>query len=138
MKTITFASIESFTGGAFVSRIVKIPGASKFFKGALVTYSNEVKEKIGINTSNGVINSNTALEMALKGKEYFNVDYCFSFTGNAGPISMENKRVGLVFIALNDKVYELDFNGTREEIIRKSVDFAFEIFKNLLKKDNFN
>ena len=133
MKIISFASVESFTGGAFASKLVKIPGASKFFKGSLVTYSNEVKEKFGINTSNGVISKEISLEMAKKGKEYFDVDYCFSFTGNAGPISMENKEVGLVYISLNEEVYELNFGGSREDIISQSIDFAFEIFQKLTK-----
>lgn len=133
MKTITFASIESFTGGAFAAEIVKIPGASKFFKGALVAYSNEVKEKLGIDTSCGVINSNIALEMASRGREYFDVDYCFSFTGNAGPSSLEDKKRGLVYIALNDDVYELNFNGNREEIITQGVSFAIKLFKKLTK-----
>ena len=72
-KDITIASVESFTGGLFASEIVKIPGASKYFKGALVTYSNEIKEKLGVDTSKGVINKEVAHQMASKGKKYFNV-----------------------------------------------------------------
>ncbi len=138
MKKITFASVESFTGGMFASEIVGISGASKFFKGSLIAYANEIKEKIGVDTSNGVINSKVAKEMALKGKEYFDVDYCFSFTGNAGPISSDNKDVGIVFIAVNEKVYELKLDGNREEIRKKSVKFAFEIFEKLLKTEPFS
>ncbi len=133
MKNLTFASIESITGGMFASEIVTIPGASNFFKGSLVTYTNEIKEKLGIDTSRGVINSKVAQEMALKGQEYFNVDYCFSFTGNAGPLAMEQKKVGLVFIALNEKVYELNFKGNREEIRRQCVNFALELLMKLQK-----
>ncbi|MGL5205628.1 MAG: CinA family protein [Metamycoplasmataceae bacterium] len=134
MKNITFASIESFTGGMFASKIISIPGASNFFKGSLVAYSNEIKEKLGINTSNGVVNKLVAREMERKGKEYFNVDYCFAFTGNAGPSSMENKDVGLVFIAIADQVHELKLTGSRDEIRKQSVDFAFEIFEKLIKE----
>lgn len=134
MNNPTFASIESFTGGMFASKIVDIPGASKFFKGSLITYSNEIKEKLGVDISKGVINATVAQEMAIKGKEYFNVDYCFSFTGNAGPSPMESKDIGIVFIAINDKVYELKFDGSREEIRKKSVEFALEIFWKLVKK----
>jgi nicotinamide-nucleotide amidase len=133
MKILTFASVESFTGGMFSSEIVGIPGASKFFKGSLVSYSNDIKNKIGVNTSRGVVNSRVAKEMALGGKEYFEVDYCFSFTGNAGPTATEDKPVGLVFIAINDEVHELNFKGNREEVRRQSVDFALEIFRKLIK-----
>ncbi|MGL4252292.1 MAG: CinA family protein [Metamycoplasmataceae bacterium] len=133
MNKKTFASIESFTGGMFSSKIISIPGASDFFKGSLVAYSNEIKEKFGINTSNGVVNKIVAQEMALRGKEYFNVDYCFAFTGNAGPSSLENKEVGLVFVAINNQVHELQLTGSRDEIRKQSVEFAFKIFEKLIK-----
>ncbi|MGL5204920.1 MAG: CinA family protein [Metamycoplasmataceae bacterium] len=134
MKNVTFASIESFTGGMFASEIINNPGASKFFKGSLVAYSNEIKEKLGIDTSNGVINKIVAKEMALKGKEYFDVDYCFSFTGNAGPSAIEGQEVGLVFIAINDEIHKLKLTGSRNEIRKKSVDFAINIFNKLIKE----
>lgn len=126
----TLASIESFTGGLFASEIVKKPGASSFFKGSIVVYSNEIKEKLGIDVSNGVINKETALAMALAGKKFFNVDYCVSFTGNAGPSTMENKKVGLVYMAINDKVYEKQFRfKNRNWIRKKSVKFILKKIK---------
>lgn len=132
-KKITIASVESFTGGLFASEIIKTPGASKYFKGALVTYWNEIKEKLGIDTSKGVINKNVVLEMAIKGKDFFDVDYCIAFSGNAGPEAMENKPIGLVFIAINDKVYELNFGAIERNLIRqKSVDFAIEKLEEIL------
>ena len=121
---MTIASVESLTGGLFAATLTKRPGASKFFKGSLVSYATEIKEKFGIDTSNGVINKEVAIQMALKGKEYFDVDICVSFTGNAGPEAMEGKPVGKVFIAINEKVYEKDFKGSREEIQNQCVDFA--------------
>lgn len=127
MKNFTLASIESFTGGLFASTIIEKPGASKYFKGSIVTYNNDVKAKIGVDITNGVINPQVALEMAQKGKEFFNVDYCISFTGNAGPTSMENKPVGLFYIAINDQVYEFFYpNLTRNEIRKKAVEIAIK------------
>lgn len=124
MKTI--GSIESFTGGMFASEIVKIPGSSKYFKGSLVAYNNQLKEKLGIDTSNGVINEKVAKEMSLKGKEFLGVDICISFTGNAGPSAMEDKPVGLVFIAINDEVFTLNLIGNRNSIRNQAVQFAKE------------
>lgn len=129
MKTL--GSVESITGGLFASKITSIPGASKYFKGSMVTYSNEIKEKLGIDTSKGVINKEVALAMAKKGKEFLGVDICVSFTGNAGPEAMDNEPVGKVFIAINDKVYEKNFQGTREEIRSKAVSFALSEIKEL-------
>ena len=121
---MTISAIESFTGGLFASEIISKPGASKFFKGSLVTYWNEVKEKLGVDTSNGVVNKVTALAMAQKGKEYFNTDVCVAFTGNAGPEVMDNQPVGKVFIAINEQVFELDLQGNRNEIRKQAVEFA--------------
>ena len=38
-KGLTLGSVESFTGGLFAREITAVPGASKFYKGALVTYA---------------------------------------------------------------------------------------------------
>lgn len=125
MKNITIASVESFTGGLFASEIVSQPGASQYFKGSLVTYNNEIKEKLGVDVKNGVVNKEVAIEMALKGKEFFNVDYCVSFTGNAGPTGTEGKEVGLFYIAINENVFEFHYpHLSRNEIRKKAVEIA--------------
>ncbi len=127
MKNFTLASVESFTGGLFAATIVEKPGSSKYFKGSIVTYHNDIKDKLGVNVENGVINSNTALEMAKRGKEFFNVDYCIAFTGNAGPTAMEDKPVGLFYIAINNQVYEFFYpNLSRNEIRKKAVEIAIK------------
>lgn len=127
MKNFTLASVESFTGGLFAATIVEKPGSSKYFKGSIVTYHNDIKDKLGVNVENGVINSNTALEMAKKGKEFFNVDFCIAFTGNAGPTAMEDKPVGLFYIAINNQVYEFFYpNLSRNEIRKKAVEIAIK------------
>ncbi len=127
MKNFTLASVESFTGGLFAATIVEKPGSSKYFKGSIVTYHNDIKDKLGVNVTNGVINSNTALEMAKRGKEFFNVDYCIAFTGNAGPTAMEDKPVGLFYIAINNQVYEFFYpNLSRNEIRKKAVEIAIK------------
>ena len=128
-KKLTVGSVESFTGGLFASTIISKPGASEFFKGSVVTYWSEIKEKLGVDTSNGVINKAVALEMAAKGKEFLGVDICISFTGNAGPKETEGKPVGTVFIAINEKVLELNLKGSRNEIREEAVQIALEELK---------
>lgn len=125
MKNITIASVESFTGGLFASEIVSQSGASQYFKGSLIAYNNEIKEKLGVDVKNGVVNKEVAIEMALKGKEFFNVDYCVAFTGNAGPIGSEGKEVGLFYIAINENVFEFHYpHLSRNEIRKKAVEIA--------------
>ena len=132
---LTLGSVESFTGGLFASRITSVPGASKIFKGSLITYATEEKVKLlGIPQSVidrfGVVSREVAYYMANNGRQLLNVDVCVSFTGNAGPDAMEGKPVGEVHIgiAIKDKaqIYSLSFSGTRSEIQEAALDFVFK------------
>ena len=92
-KTISFA--ESCTGGALSKRIVLIPGASEFFNGSIVSYSNNSKINIlNIKTEDikkySVVSEKVANEMAINAMKIFNSDYSISTTGNAGPSISDN------------------------------------------------
>ena len=141
----TLGSVESFTGGLFAREITSYPGASHFFKGALVTYASEEKNRIlGISYQDidqyGVVSKEVAAQMAANGQKLLNVDYCVSFTGNAGPDTMEGKPVGLVYIgvAIYDKVevYEFNLEGSREEIQNKGVFNALQILERKILENN--
>lgn len=141
-KGLTLGSVESFTGGSFASKITSIPGASKFFKGALVTYWTEVKNNVlgiskEITDKYGVVSKEVAYLMAESGKRLLNVDYCVSFTGNAGPEAMENKPVGEVFLAIASKdieVYEYHLKGTRKDIQEAAISLIIEEISKKIKK----
>ena len=45
-KNLTIGSVESFTGGLFAATLVNYPGVSKTYKGTIVAYSNDVKERL--------------------------------------------------------------------------------------------
>lgn len=131
----TLGSVESFTGGLFSREVTRIPGASKVFKGALITYATEEKNRIlGISKSLiervGVVSQEVAGEMAGHGKALLDVDYCISFTGNAGPTAMEGKPVGEVYIAVAAyemvQVFKYQLEGTREEIQNKAIELGNE------------
>ena len=130
-KGYTLGSVESMTAGLFASSFVEVPGASKVFKGSLVTYAVEEKVKLlGIeeNLINyfGVVSKEVAGEMASKGQKALNVDVCVSVTGNAGPTAEPGGMpVGRTYvgIALKDKnyVFELNFRGNRNKIRKQAV-----------------
>ena len=130
-KGYSLGSVESMTAGLFASTFVKTPGASKVFKGGLVTYAVEEKVKLlGIeeNLINyfGVVSKEVAGEMATKGQKVLGVDVCVSVTGNAGPTTEPGGQpVGKTFvgIALKEKkfVFELDFRGNRNKIRKDAV-----------------
>ena len=138
---LTLGSVESFTGGLFASEITAVPGASNFYKGGLVTYATEEKERLlSIDKEDikqfGVVSKEIAYQMAKKGKEILNVDVCVSFTGNAGPSAMENKAVGEVYIAIAYKnsveVFPYLLKGDREEIQQKGVKNSLTLLKEII------
>lgn len=142
-KGITLGSVESFTGGLFARSITAVSGASKFYKGGLVTYATEEKiNLLGIDQklvwAKGVVSKECAHEMARLGKEKLNVDLCVSFTGNAGPDAMENKPVGEVYLGISifdrTETYGFNLEGSRDEIQNKGVELAFSLIKEVVEK----
>lgn len=141
-RKLTIGSVESLTAGLFCSKVAEIPGASAVLRGGLVTYASELKTVLANVDKNlietkGVVSEEVARAMAVGGKEKLNVDICVSFTGNAGPTVLDNKKVGEVYmgIAFNDKidVFHHIFTGDRNEIRNCAVQFACEKILQMLK-----
>lgn len=112
-KGLTLATAESCTGGFISQRITDISGSSEYFKGGVISYSNEAKENV-INVDRntlikyGAVSSETAIEMAEGVRKLMNADVGISATGIAGPTgATESKPIGLTYvaIAIGDKVY---------------------------------
>lgn len=142
-KWQTLGSVESFTGGKFAADITSVSGASHFFKGALVTYATEEKNKLlSIPYSEidkyGVVSKEIAMLMATRGKQVLNTDFCVSFTGNAGPEAMEKKPVGEIHIGIAYKdrvqVYTYYLKGDRENIQKEAINIAYELLGKLFEE----
>jgi len=106
-KNLSIGTVESCTAGKLAQTIASVPGASAYYQGALLTYSNELKNRIA-EVSNealsqfGAVSEQVAIEMAANGKRILGVDYCLSTTGVAGPTGgTPEKPVGLVWIGLS-------------------------------------
>ena len=129
-KSLTLGSVESFTGGLFSATVTSIPGASKVFKGSIVSYHNEIKQSL-LNLSDqvieheGVVSEACAIELARNGLKLLECSICVSFTGNAGPQSLENKPVGLYYIAIaglkREKIYHFLSTKSRNELRQEAV-----------------
>ena len=124
-KNISIGTCESLTGGLFASELSSIANVSKVFKGSIVSYSNETKVKIlkvdeQLLNEVGAVSGAVARQMAENGASILDVDCCVSFTGNAGPSSLEGKPCGLVYTAIANRgevfVYEFQLYGSRNEI----------------------
>lgn len=139
---LTLCTCESFTGGLFAANLTNIPGASDVFKGGIVAYINESKIAI-VDVSEktiatyGAISAETAEAMAKNTQAKFGCDICVSFSGNAGPALLEDKKAGESFmcIAFQDKVrvYHDQFHGDRSDIRYKAVDTAVLRIKEMIR-----
>lgn len=124
-KNFLIGSCESLTGGLFAATLTDIPGASAVFRGAVVTYQSACKINVvhvdeRIIAQEGVISEACAVDMAEKAKALLEVDICVSFTGNAGPDTMEDKPAGRVYCALSGpcatKTFMYQLDGGRTEV----------------------
>ncbi len=134
MENFTVSTAESCTGGLVASRLTDFAGASNYFKGGIVAYTNEIKKsvlKVTTLDEFGAVSSQTALEMAKNVREIFKTTFGISTTGVAGPSMSENKAVGTVFIAIagenTSEVREFHFKGSRSEIKFQTADEAFKL-----------
>jgi nicotinamide-nucleotide amidase len=142
----TLSTAESCTGGKIAQTLTAVSGASKYFKGSVVSYDTAVKiDVLGLSESlieeHTVVSAAVASAMALSVKRIMKTDYAIATTGNAGPTKEEGKaEVGTVFIALATPkgviVEEFNFGQPREKVIDRAVVKSLEILqKEILKKE---
>ena len=125
---------ESFTGGGVARRIVSVSGASEVYVEGLNTYAELSKiKRLGVSDytlrTAGAVSDQTAYEMAAGLLSSGDCDLTIATTGLSGPNSDKSGLpVGLCYIAVGygDKVYvcRYKFDGTREEITEKAIQYA--------------
>ena len=141
------STAESCTGGYIAHLLTQYPGSSAFYKGSLITYSDEVKtEQLGIDLNMlqnyGAVSEEVALQMAASVRKKMKTDYAISCTGIAGPDGgSEEKPVGMVWIALSGKAGEYakkyQFGGDRSRNIEITSATALNMLrKEMLKSTN--
>ena len=104
-KRMRFSAAESCTGGDIARRFTEIPGASEFFLGGVVTYTNEAKAKLlGIDPAlieeKGAVSNEVAKEMAERVRALMGSDIGVGVTGLAGPDGDGVHEVGTVFVSM--------------------------------------
>jgi nicotinamide-nucleotide amidase len=135
----TLAIAESCTGGSIAQSITANAGASKYFRGSIVSYATASKVKLlGISehliNTHSVVSKEVAEAMAKSVLELFDADYAISTTGNAGPSKGDaDAEVGIVWIAIANKenVYSevYNFGNHREKVINRATNKAFEMLQ---------
>ena len=116
----TIGTAESMTGGLVSARLTHLPGSSAVVKGGLFAYDPELKQRLlGVTDVSAVVNTSTAVEMAVGARALLDVDVAVAVTGSAGPDPLE-KPVGTVVIAVatpgDARARELHYSGDRERI----------------------
>lgn len=104
-QKLTLGTAESCTGGYIAHLITSISGSSQYFKGSIVSYSNEIKCSIlNVSQSNldeyGAVSESVVIEMVKGAQRALNVDCAIAVSGIAGPDGgTPEKPVGTVWIA---------------------------------------
>ena len=136
-KKLTVSFAESCTGGMLSESIVNQQGASKVFKGSIVSYSNESKiDLLDVTSikSSGAVSEETSKQMAKSALDKFKSDFSIAVTGIAGPDGgSEEKPVGTVFIAIADKnevsAYKYNFNWGRQRNRIYTTSMAWDLLR---------
>jgi len=145
-RRLTIATCESLTGGALAAALTAVPGASAVVRGGLVTYASDLKSRLagvdaGWISSHGVINRETAVQMAVGVRQRLDADIGISCTGVAGPDPQDGVQPGLVWLAvargrgsLEPLVLaeRLQLVGDRAAIRAQTVDAALDLIVRLL------
>jgi nicotinamide-nucleotide amidase len=133
---LTLAVAESLTGGLVGSRLTAVPGASDWFKGALVVYASEAKRSL-LGVGDGpVVSETAAIEMATGAASTLGADVGLALTGVAGPTEQDGQPVGTVWVGLSGlgapQARLLHLAGDREQIRQISAISALDLLRRQL------
>ncbi len=138
----TLATAESCTGGLIAHKITALAGASDYYRGGVVAYSNEVKEcALGVRhatlEAHGAVSEETVREMVEGVRSRLGADYAVATTGIAGPGGgTPAKPVGTVWIGIASESTTvtklLHLSGNRSEIAEQTCLAVFDGLLDLL------
>ena len=130
------AVAETATGGLLSNAFTDICGASKFFSGGCVCYSNDSKMQLldvpeCLLLQHGAVSAESAVAMATGAAEKLGADYALAITGFAGPCGGTNENpVGTIFVALHAPhgvwSRKLSYPGPRTTVKQRAVNAALD------------
>ena len=142
----TVGTAESCTGGRIAEAIISVPGASKYFKGGIISYTNEIKMSL-LGVSPDLLEEKTAvceevaIEMVKGACRALNTNYAISATGIAGPSGgTKDIPVGTIWLACGnaDRVVTLKVEEDHGRDINLAIatNKAMQLFLDYLKAEN--
>jgi nicotinamide-nucleotide amidase len=141
-KNKTIGTAESCTGGYIAHLITSNPGSSVGYKGSIISYANDVKERIlGVTDKTlrtvGAVSEETVIQMVKGAIEKLNVDFVIATSGIMGPDGgTDEKPVGTVWIAAGNKgkveTAKLAFRFDRERNIEMTSHTALNFLRKFI------
>ena len=142
----TVGTAESCTGGRIAEAIIAVPGASKYFKGGIISYIDEVKQNL-LGVDPQVLEEKTAvceevaIAMVQGACKALNTDYAISATGFAGPTGgTKDIPVGTIWLACGSKdrvvTLKVEEDHGRDINLAIATNKAMELFLAFLKEEN--
>jgi PncC family amidohydrolase len=144
-ESATLSTAESCTAGNVAAAITSVPGSSKFYKGGVVGYSNDVKiNLLGVKPetleAHGAVSEETIREMIAGVMKALDTDYAVATSGIAGPGGgTPEKPVGTIWVAAGkgDQIVTRKLEGDegREINVARATYAALQLLRGLLTGD---
>lgn len=142
----TLSTAESCTGGRIAESIIAVPGASDYFKGGIICYTNEVKERL-LHVDPKLIEEKTAVceevavSMVKGATQALNTDFAVAATGIAGPGGGTKEiPVGTIWLACGSKekviTCKLEEDNGRDKNLAYASFRALILLKEFLEENN--
>ena len=138
----TVATAESCTGGNIARLLTSVSGSSEYFKGSVVAYANEIKEKIlQVNPNDlqqyGAVSEQAVTQMAVNVRQLMGTDYGIAASGIAGPTGgTPEKPVGTIWIAVasasQTEAKLLHYGNNRENNIQRTSTAALNLLREMI------
>jgi nicotinamide-nucleotide amidase len=134
---LTLGLAESLTGGLAASRLVNVPGASRWFRGSVVSYASEVKYRVLGVPEGPVVSEDAARAMADGARSVLGADVGLSMTGVAGPDPQDDQPPGTVFVGLSrpgheTQAFAFTVPGDRDRVRQYATIAALDLLRRTL------
>ena len=139
----TLSTAESCTGGRIAEAVIAVPGASKYFKGGIISYVDEIKEQL-LDVDHDVIEANTAvceevaIQMVKGACHKLNTTYAIAATGFAGPGGgTKEVPVGTIWLACGNEskvvTMQMTEDDGRDKNLQNATNAALQMFLDCLE-----
>ena len=134
---LTLGVAESLTGGMVGARLTDVPGASKWFRGSIVSYASDVKfDLLGV-PEGPVVSEDAARAMAEGAARVLGASVGLGVTGVAGPDVQDDQPVGTVFGAVTvdgaTEVTRVQLPGDRERVRQYATITVLDLLRRTLR-----